>query len=131
MSDHAYIADGAAVLFPNDGLVFKLNQLQQAELNHFLKKYQVLSKHLQVHNKTYEVISSPTKSDDSHLTPIIIKNPNLHSSCASATQYFNSKINVSNTTERVMATLLTELTFRDVYSLVKIIVFLFLLYFAI
>jgi hypothetical protein len=36
-----------------------------------------------------------------------------------ATRYFNSKVNVSNNEERIMATLLTGLSFRDIYHMIK------------
>ena len=36
---------------------------------------------------------------------------------STATKYFNSKVNVSSTQERTLATLLTGLTFRDLLSM--------------
>ena len=38
---------------------------------------------------------------------------------STATKYFNSKVNVSNTQERILSTLLTGLTFRDLLFITK------------
>jgi len=100
LSSYSYASEGAAVLFPEDGAVYKLNETQREELIDFLQKFPKITA-LKVVNRTYEVAQSTQEF--------------AHSS--TATKYFNSKVHVSNTTERILATLLTGLSFSDLYSM--------------
>ena len=68
-------------------------------------------KRLIVRNRTYEVDSE--SSDSSSKAEI----ENAYS--GTATRYFNSKVHISNSQERVLATLLTGLSFNDIYTMVK------------
>jgi len=100
-----YSSDGASILLPNEGFVLQLSATDQQFLRDFAHKHHI-SKHLTVKNNTYEVLldSSPTSEE---------------AFSSSATKYFNSKVNVSNTQERILATLLTGLTFNDLHSFAK------------
>ena len=60
-----------------------------------------------MNNNTYEVAPDPSPPD-----------PLLAYSSA-ATKYFNSKVNVSTAQERILSTLLTGLTFRDLLFMTK------------
>jgi hypothetical protein len=102
LSAHDYAMDGAAILFDNSGVVLHLTKKEKKKLENYVKQFNV-TKQLVVKNRTYEV-----------------KNDNVEQAMSnSATKYFNSKINVSNNDERIMAMLLTGLSFADLYSMVK------------
>jgi hypothetical protein len=102
LSAHSYAEDGAAVLFPDGGGIYKLSDSQRNEFVNFLSKFPITSK-LTVVDRTYEIDSSPTEQAYN----------------SSATKYFNSKVNVSNTTERILAQLLTGLSYIDLFSMVN------------
>ena len=68
-------------------------------------------KRLVVRNRTYEVDSDDVDSNCS------VVQENAFTS--TATRYFNSKVHISNSQERVLATLLTGLSFQDIYAMVK------------
>ena len=99
-----YSTTGATILLPTEGYVLSLSPTQQQFLRDYAKG-QPITKTLTLKNNTYEV--GPPSSVPHDPTTF----PSAHS--ASATKYFNSKVNVSNTQERILATLLTGLTFRD------------------
>lgn len=118
---HEYTKGGAAVLFPDGGKVIQMTPAEQQQLREFIKPYPLVKK-LVVNNRTYEV---ERKSDLTDVTSPTVESANnaenseeeAHSS--TATRYFNTKVHVSNQQERVLATLLTGLSFRDLYSMVK------------
>ncbi len=64
-------------------------------------------KNLVVHERTYEV---------AHYSDSFRSIEETYDS--TATRYFNSKVNVSNADERILAMLLTGLTFNDLQSLI-------------
>ena len=104
---NSYVKDGAAVLFPGDGKVLRMTEDEQQRLRVFIEQFPI-TKSLMVHNNTYEVAQSAA---------VVVPVDDCNSS--TATRYFNSKVNVSNTQERVLVTLLTGLSFEDVYSMTK------------
>ena len=110
---HEYAKEGAAVLFPTDGVVVKMNQDDQSALKEFLKGFPAIKK-LVVRNRTYEVNSDEGSAAEDE---VCVAEEQAHSS--TATKYFNSKVHVSNVNERVLATLLTGISFADLYSMVK------------
>ena len=125
---HAYAEDGAVILFGNSGLVLRLSDSELLELKGFLLKYPT-SKHLIVKDRTYEV--DPTLvgvSAGSNETSLNVIDASEVCNCEgvveeafsnTALRFFNTKVNVSNTTERVLTLLMTGLSFRDWYSHVK------------
>lgn len=108
LSGHEYAKEGAAVLFPEDGRVVRLTAEEQAALREFLRPFPTV-KELIVKNRTYEVRAAAA---DSNMCA-----EEAHSS--TATRFFNSKINVSNQQERVLAHLLTGMSFKDTYSALR------------
>jgi hypothetical protein len=139
---HDYVQDGAAILFPDSGYVLKLNLEEQEKLKKFTNSVTVV-KQLQVKNKTYEVDQEFGMTKNNLLIPDnpctetnILTAENIsvqvgqdkNISCskyeesnlsATATRYFNSKINVSDDAERILATLLTGISFKDLISMVQ------------
>ena len=126
---HAYASDGAAILHKNGGMVVKLNADQLGELLNFVQKFQII-KHLKVSNRTYEVANSnqeelPAYSSKSQSSPILsffaedCSAEELEAFSSVATKFFNTKVNVSNTTERILTLLLSGLSFNDLYQHVK------------
>ena len=97
-----YSTTGATILLPTEGYVLSLSPTQQQFLRDYAKG-QPITKTLTLTNNTYEV---EPHSSSVPLDPTTL--PSAHS--ASATKYFNSKVNVSNTQERILATLLTHRT---------------------
>ena len=103
-----YTQSGATILFPTDGYVLSLTAAEQEYLRTYATtKPQI--KQLTVQNNTYEVVDQDST----------ISATGLEAYNSTATKYFNSKVNVSSTQERILATLLTGLTFRDLLSISK------------
>ena len=113
---HEYTKEGATVLFPDNGVVIKLNKAEQEQLREFIRPFPLVKK-LVVRNRTYEVDPDPNTSPPDYSDTTAFSSEECNSSTAS--RYFNSKVNVSNTQERVLATLLTGLSFQDIYSMSK------------
>jgi len=120
---NAYCQDGCAVLFANDGLVLRMSADELSELKNFLSSYPV-TKHLRVRNRTYEVdeanISDAVFGVDTSTSCVssaieVVEYPVTTEAAlnSTATRFFNTKVNVSNQTERVLTLLMTGLTFRD------------------
>jgi len=103
LSANEYAKDGAAILMEDDGVVLRLSSEEKERFREYISQFQKI-KELVVRNRTYEVANS--SSDE-----VAMNN--------TATRYFNSKVNVSNNEERIMATLLTGLSFRDIYHMIK------------
>lgn len=119
---HEYTKEGATVLFPDGGKVMQLTAEQQRQLKEFIRPFPLVKK-LVVRNRTYEVDQRAAPSPAAYsatVAPAAGKPPIVEEANSNtATRYFNSKVNVSNTQERVLATLLTGLSFQDLYSMVK------------
>jgi len=105
-----YAKEGAAILLPNSGVVLQLSDVERDDLEEYVKKFTV-SKRLVVNNRTYEVETS--RYDSAYQC---VDEEALNST---ATRYFNTKIHVTNQEERIMAMLLTGLTFKDIYAMTK------------
>ena len=103
LSANEYAKDGAAILMEDDGVVVQLSSDEKERFRDYISQFKKV-KELVVRNRTYEVAHS---SNDE----VAMNN--------TATRYFNSKVNVSNNDERIMATLLTGLSFRDIYTMIK------------
>lgn len=80
-----YVQGGAAVLFPDDGVVMRLTSEESASLREFVAKFRV-SKRLTVKNRTYEVVDDIDDIDIAY----------------ASTNYFNTKVNVNTKEERVL-----------------------------
>ena len=107
LSAHDYVKDGAAVLFPDDGVVLRLTDTEREALQQFIKTFEV-SKQLLVKNRTYEVAH--------HVTEGVQIEQAMNNT---ATRYFNSKVHVSNKEERILSMLLMGFTHKDLYDMVK------------
>ena len=105
-----YVSDGAAVLFPTDGKVIRMTSDEREALKDYIAAFPTI-KRLIVKNRTYEVDSDASESSST------AEIENAYS--GTATRYFNSKVHISNSQERVLATLLTGLSFNDIYTMVK------------
>ena len=105
LSAHDYVKDGAAVLFPDDGVVLRLTDTEREALQQFIKAFQV-SKHLTVKNRTYEVANQVSEG-------INVEQAMNNT----ATRYFNSKVHVSNKEERILSMLLMGFTHKDLYDM--------------
>ena len=104
LSAHEYVQDGAAVLFPEDGVVLRLTESERESLQQFIKKFYV-SKQLSVKNRTYEVANhASTRQVEEAMNN-------------TATRYFNSKVHVSNKEERILSMLLMGFTHKDLYNM--------------
>ena len=104
---NAYCQDGCAVLFANDGLVLRMSESELADLKEFLKEYPVV-KNLKVRNRTYEInneVCNLVNATDTATYEDAYQ--------GTAARFFNTKVNVSNQTERILTLLMTGLSFRD------------------
>jgi hypothetical protein len=98
-----YTNSGATILLPNEGYVLSLSPEQQRFFLREFAQHNDIIKTLTVSNNTYEVAPDPISSQVAYNS--------------TATKYFNSKVNVSTAQERILSTLLTGLTFRDLLFL--------------
>ena len=108
-----YTQSGATILFPTDGYVLSLTAEEQAYLRNYADQKPHL-KQLTVRNNTYEVLDPTTIDPNMSITV-----SDLYAYNSTATKFFNSKVNVSSTQERILATLLTGLTFKDLLTMSK------------
>ncbi len=82
-----YVSAGAAVLFEDNRFVMKLQEEEKRELREFISKHEV-QKMLQVKiNSTYRVQDGLVKEEMAMV----------------ANTYFNTKVNISNREERILA----------------------------
>ena len=111
---NAYCQDGCAVLFANDGLVLRMTKSELANLKEFLTNYPVI-KTLKVRNRTNEV------DQDNNPTIGVETSHTVYEDAlqGTASRFFNTKVNVSNQTERILTLLMTGLSFRDWQTHVK------------
>jgi len=100
LSGNDYVSrGGAAVLFPHDGIVLRVDAAEQQMLRTYIAAFPVW-KQLCVKNRTYEVVPDGEEA-------------------YAATNYFNTKVNVTTGEERVLTYLLTGLTLRDIQSAIQ------------
>lgn len=131
LSGHQYASDGAAILHKYGGKILQLTDSQLQNLLEFIKQYQT-RKTLKVVNRTYEIDKDhdhkqeiyPTADDEVNLdllqdfeTPSNQLPESAYSN--TATKFFNSKVNVSNSTDRILTLLLSGFSFDDWKSHVK------------
>ena len=109
---HEYAKEGAAILFKNDGVVISLNDEEVSELKEYLREYPVIKK-LIVNNRTYEV---ENRDNVAFTVGEMIEDVAFSNTAA---RFFNTKVNISNATERVLTMLMTGFSFADLYSHVK------------
>ena len=115
---NAYCQDGCAVLFADDGLVLRMSKSELSDLKDFISKYPV-AKSLKVRNRTYEVdnklcVAVDDRVECSHSVAV-----DEVAFQGTASRFFNTKVNVSNQTERILTLLMTGLSFRDWHMHVK------------
>jgi hypothetical protein len=99
------------VLFGTYGVVLRLSDEEKKEFEAYVKelsKRNRVLKNLVVHERTYKV---------AHYSDSFQSIEEAYDS--TATRYFYLKVNVSNADERILAMLLTGLTFNDLYSMAK------------
>ncbi len=115
-----YAHSGAVVLLPDSGRVLQLSESQQAEFLNYIQQFNTVLD-LTVHNRTYEVCRKSVEHSSNTVNSFgdssVSGCENAHS--GTATRYFNSKVNVTNSDERVLVSLLMGLTFEDLYSMAK------------
>ena len=87
-------------------MVLELTELEREDLTIYIERFTVL-KALTVNNRTYEV--------DRSVVSAYLSNEEAMNN--TATRYFNTKVNVSNQEERILAMLLTGLSFNDLYNM--------------
>ena len=109
---NAYCQDGCAILFANDGLVLRMSESELSSLKEFLKEYPVV-KYLKVQNRTYEVNNAKNPANTVSNQQIQFNENQEEALQGTATRFFNTKVNVSNQTERILTLLMTGLSFRD------------------
>ena len=118
LSAHDYAKDGCALLFKDFGFLIKLTESEKESFIQSLVSTYPITKFLKVVNNTYEVVNLTDHISSSTRVPSnfsVIESANS----STASRYFNSKIHVTNPEERVLATLLTGLSFSDIYSHLK------------
>jgi hypothetical protein len=101
-----YAADGAVILFGTDGLVVKMGDDEVEGLREVLLKHGV-DKYLVVKNGTYHV--EPSEGSEGVAEKVEV---------FSANTSFNTKVNVSNGEERILAYLLSGLTWDMLWDAV-------------
>ena len=111
LSAHSYASDGAVILLTDGGAVLRLSPSELEEFKNSISKFEK-TKQLCVRNRTYEVC---------HDDPAVSRVSSDHDSSIeamsnTAVRFFNTKVNVSNQTERILTLLMTGLSFRDLYS---------------
>lgn len=131
---HHYASDGAAILHKHGGKILQLTDEQLRELLSNIDQYQT-KQTLEEVNRTYEIDQDLDLSDldmndeprksacSAHDPPSSqeeVLNKTQHVAFSNtATKYFNTKVNVSNTTDRILTLLLSGFTFDDWQSHVK------------
>jgi hypothetical protein len=132
---NAYASEGAAILHADGGVVIKLSNLELKELLDSIKEFPVV-KRLKVNNRTYEIdntdaYTTTQPSEGVHgcmaeavchtlYTQPIDQSDSVEVAMTNtANRYFNTRVNVSNTTERILTLLLTGLSFNDWYHHVQ------------
>lgn len=108
-----YAKEGAAVLMSDGGSVIRLNAREQKALKDFIARFPIIKK-LKVRNRTYEI----DQSDSVDITEAAMSTDEMAFD-STATRYFNTKVHVSDPDERILATLLTGLSFEDLYSMAQ------------
>ena len=113
LSAHSYASDGAVILLNDGGAVLKLSPSELDDFKSSLSKFHK-TKQLCVNNRTYEVCNDDpaTSKVSSDYDPT----SNVEAMSNTAVRFFNTKVNVSNQTERILTLLMTGLSFRDLYS---------------
>ena len=106
LSAHSYAQDGAVILLGDGGVVLQLTPSELTDLKQKLSRYRAV-KALCVRNRTYEVCPA-TAADCTGSVLDALSN--------TAVRFFNTKVNVSNASERILTMLMTGLSFRDLYS---------------
>ena len=116
LSAYLYVQDGAAILLPSDGVVVKLSQEELKKLKAFIVQFEEVFK-LKVVNNTYEVVR--TNEQSSNIEPSHQQKDYPIAMSSTSTKFFNTKVNVANSTQRILTLLLTGLSFEDIYNMVK------------
>ena len=106
LSAHSYALDGAVVLLGDGGVVLNLSPLELEEFKDSLNRY-CKTKELCVNNRTYEVVSTEEPNSK--------KSDDIEAMSNTAVRFFNTKVNVSNKSERILTMLMTGLSFQDLY----------------
>ena len=106
-----YARDGFIVLFGDDGIVCECDSHESDLVREFISQF-AIRKRLKVNNRTYEVDDTPDNAFDANAVNEIAYG-------SSANTYFNTKINVSNVEERILAYLISGFSLEDLLRFVK------------
>ena len=118
LSAHAYSIGGAIILMEDGGAVLRMNKRELEEFKNIISKYKVF-KQLCVKNRTYEVVGSVCDYAGLSLSSDSLKHDYSEANSATASRFFNTKVNVSNVEERILTMLLTGFSYADLYQLAK------------
>eukprot|EP00981_Chlorochromonas_danica_P002182 scaffold435_cov174-Ochromonas_danica.AAC.2 len=119
-----YAAEGAIILFETDGAVLKLNTTEILDLRHYISRFPRL-KSLHVHDKTYEVIDDdhwecpPTQAVTTADQLLADARVQQHHAHGVATTFFNTRVNVTNTDERILSYLISGLSMDTLRAYVR------------
>lgn len=102
LSARQYAADGAIVLFAQDGFILRMGENEIGKVKDLIKGFELV-KVLAVRDNTYQVLEPGEMSVDGLV----------------ANTYFNTKINVSNGEERILAYMLTGLSWDMLWNAVS------------
>ena len=113
---HEYASQGAAVLMKDGGFVLKLDDQDLEKLKEYLTHFPIW-KQLTVHNRTYEIDHTYDSKNQSDSKGRSSYDEEAYSNRAN--RFFNTKVHVSNGSDRVLSMLMTGLTLSDLRVLVK------------
>jgi hypothetical protein len=105
LSANSYAEDGAVILLPDCGVQLYMDEDERGEFISFIRKYKA-GKSLVVKNKTYEVLDEMGLDTEESMRAI-------------ANTYFNTKINVTNIDERILAYLLSGFSITSLIKYVE------------
>ncbi len=115
LSGQQYAAEGAAILYKDEGVVIQLEEEELKSLKAFVEQFTVLKK-MKVNNGIYEVTTrnSHVKGETEEGFMVIEE-----ALTGRANRFFNTKVHVSNGTDRVLSMLMMGLSLEDLKLLVK------------
>ena len=108
LSAYQYSIGGAVILLEDGGAVLRMSKHEIDDFKELIKKYKVF-KRLTVSNNTYEVINTVQEIDHSGESDMGFS--------ATASRYFNTKVNVSSVEERILTMFIMGFSYGDLYKL--------------
>jgi len=112
-----YAKDGCIVLFGNDGVVLSLSDHETQQMRKYIQQYKP-DKKLIVNNNTYEVLLN--EDEKCKIEDMVTQtHDHIEKACYAANTYFNTKINVTTKTQRIVAYMLAGLSWDMLYCACK------------